>query len=33
LKDAGRRAAARFVTKHGDALNVTGSVDLKALFG
>ncbi len=33
LKEAGRKAAARFLAKHGDTLNVTGSVDLKALFG
>jgi NTE family protein len=33
LKEAGRKAAARFLTKHGEMLNVTGSVDLKALFG
>jgi NTE family protein len=33
LKEAGRRAADCFLDRHGDTLNVTGSVDLKALFG
>ncbi len=33
LKAAGRKAADRFMTKHGSALNVAGSVKLEQLFG